>query len=202
MKSGKFIGGVAAGVLSLATTAAFAQAQQPGSNPSSPPGSQDQGTAQPQGQDLNQPKAPDSAQPKAQDLGQGQTGSAAGQTIAGVVTSVDPHSSTLSIVAPMGSETEVRQVGQNLLIEKGVNYLAVNGPVATNTKVTVDGRRASLNDVKEGDVVRASFDSKTQTFSNINAVSTSEVKGNPRQAAKDLSVAPSQEPIAPVPSAP
>jgi len=98
--------------------------------------------------------------------------------IAGIVTSVDKMGHKVSIVTPTGKATEVQQLGQNILIE--------NGPVALDTRILRDGKNATFNDLKEGDVVRAAYDPTTQTFSNIRAVSSSEVKNNPNQASLDL----------------
>ena len=106
--------------------------------------------------------------------------------IAGIVTSVDKMGHKVSIVTPTGKATEVQQLGQNILIESDVNFQALNGPVALDTRILRDGKNATFNDLKEGDVVRAAYDPTTQTFSNIRAVSSSEVKNNPNQASLDL----------------
>jgi len=115
----------------------------------------------------------------------GQAG-AAGYSVAGVVTKVDKMGHKVSIVAPTGKSTELQQLGQNILVESDVSFQALNGPVAKNTKILRDGKQASFNDLKEGDVVRAAYDPSTQTFSNIRAVSQIEVDSNPNQASVDL----------------
>jgi hypothetical protein len=121
---------------------------------------------------------------------QGVTTPAGKVPITGLVTGVNAVSGQLSVVAPTSRAVDISMSGQNILIDRDVNYTAVNGPVARNTTIIVNGKKGSLTDLKEGDIVRAAFDPATQTFSDLRAVTSTEVRSNPGQAATDLKSAP------------
>jgi hypothetical protein len=106
--------------------------------------------------------------------------------VAGVVTSVDPSGHELTLVAPAGGEVDVARVGQSVFLERGVNLLSVQAPVEKSAQVWIDGRKSSLSDLKEGDLVRAAFDANQQQILNVRAVTPQEMRNDLNKARSDL----------------
>jgi ABC-type sulfate transport system substrate-binding protein len=104
--------------------------------------------------------------------------------IAGVVTSV--KGDHLSIMAPSSAESKITQVGNTLTVEKGVNFQTIHGGLGPQARILRDGKKASLTDIKEGDVVHAAYDPNSKSFSDIRAVSSDEFESDQAQAKHDL----------------
>jgi Cu/Ag efflux protein CusF len=109
--------------------------------------------------------------------------------VAGVVTKIDSGKKQLTLVAPTGAEVEVERMGKSLFVEKGVNLVSIQAPIASSAQVFIDGKQSSFSNLKEGDVVRASFDPNQQAFLNVAAVTPKEIDENLPQAKKDLQAA-------------
>lgn len=105
--------------------------------------------------------------------------------VAGVVTSVDNNK--LSILAPSTAESEITKIGNSVIVEKNQSFQAVTGPLAPQAQIMRDGKKANLNDIKEGDVVHAAYDEANKNFSDIRAVSNHEFINDQQQAKTDLS---------------
>jgi hypothetical protein len=102
--------------------------------------------------------------------------------VMGVVTQVDRKGKALTIVTPSGQSTAIDQAGKELFIDQTTKFIAIRAPLEQGAPIMRDGKTASLSAIKEGDVVRTSFDSTGSTFTDVNAVSQ-------LQIAKDSDVA-------------
>jgi hypothetical protein len=104
--------------------------------------------------------------------------------IAGVVTGV--KNDKLSIMAPSSTESKISSVGNTLTVEKGMSFQTVTGSLGNQAQILRDGKKASLSDIKQGDVVHAAYDPATSSFSNIRVVSSQEFENDQQQSKTDL----------------
>jgi hypothetical protein len=107
-------------------------------------------------------------------------------TVAGVVTSVDKNGRELALVVPAGAEVDVARIGKSVLVERGVNLIAVEAPISNSAQIWIDGKQSSLSNLKEGDVVRAAFDPNQQQFLSVSAVTPDEMHNDFNKARTDL----------------
>jgi hypothetical protein len=107
-------------------------------------------------------------------------------TVAGVVTSVDQNGRQLAVVVPAGAEVDVARMGKSVLVERGVNLIALEAPINNSAQIFIDGKQSSISNLKEGDVVRAAFDPNQQQFLSVSAVTPDEMRNDFNKARTDL----------------
>jgi hypothetical protein len=107
-------------------------------------------------------------------------------TVVGVVTSVDQNGRELAVVMPAGAEVDVARMGKSVLVERGVNLIALEAPINNSAQIWIDGKQSSISNLKEGDVVRAAFDPNQQQFLSVSAVTPNEMRNDFNKARTDL----------------
>lgn len=112
---------------------------------------------------------------------QGQT-----QPVTGVVTKLDAGKRMLTVVAPSGTEIDITNLGKTVFVDRGVDLVSVQAPVEKDVQVWRDGKQASFSSLKEGDVVRASFDPAKARFSSVSAVSQNQIDKDASEAQAQL----------------
>lgn len=95
--------------------------------------------------------------------------------VSGVVTEVDKKANTLTVVTPLPS-TSITQIGDAYIVDEQSRLVAIRGQWSEDGKIMRDGKDVKLGDLKEGDVVRTSFDASTDSFGDVDAMSKSELK--------------------------
>jgi Cu/Ag efflux protein CusF len=135
---------------STATTSSPTQTQKPGdSSMSQTPSSSSQTSTTPA------PSSGTGATASASSSGTGATASASSE-LSGVVKKIDKDKHSLKISSTTGGEQELK--------------------VADSATITRDGNQAGLDQIKEGDQVRASFDASGSNVSKIEVTSKQKVK--------------------------
>jgi hypothetical protein len=106
--------------------------------------------------------------------------------VAGVVTGIDKKSNTLTIVVPGSTNVDMTKYGKALMTEQDTNLISLKAPVGQGAPLVRDGKSAKLSDIKEGDVVRTSFDPNAMSFLGVNAVSQKQIDKDISTAQKEL----------------
>jgi Cu/Ag efflux protein CusF len=122
---------------------------------------------------------------KSTDTAQGDTAQS-NIPVAGVVTSIDKKSNTVTIVTPASTNVDMTKWGKSLVTEEETNLISIKAPLSQGAPLLRDGKSAKLGDIKEGDVVRTSFDPNAMSFTGINAVSQRQIDKDINQAQKEL----------------
>lgn len=95
--------------------------------------------------------------------------------VSGVVTEIDKKENTITVVTPLPS-TSITQIGDAYVVDQQSRLVAIRGQWSEQSKIMRDGKSVKLTDLKEGDVVRTSFDASTDSFGDVDAMSKSELK--------------------------
>lgn len=95
--------------------------------------------------------------------------------VRGVVTEIDKKENTLTVVTPLPSAS-ITEIGDAYVVDEGTRLVAIRGQWKKSSQIVRDGKTAKLQDLKEGDVVRTSYDAQTDTFGDLNAMSKKEIK--------------------------
>lgn len=116
--------------------------------------------------------SPDAGQ---QDDSQASADQSAPIELRGVVAEVDKKSNTLTVVTPLPS-ANITQIGDAFVVDESTKLVAIRGQWDKGARITRDGKPVKMNDLKEGDVVRTSYDSTTDSFGDVSAMSKDELK--------------------------
>jgi len=163
------IGLAAAGLVGVTTARAEEQGSSQTQSPSSGSSmSQTPSTQTPSSQTLPSSQTPSSQTPSSQapSSATGATATASNE-LSGVVKKVDKDKRSLKISSPTGGEQDLK--------------------VADSATITRDGSKAGLDQIKEGDQVRASFDASGNQASSIEVNSKQKVKADDKSDAKPQS---------------
>lgn len=171
-----FLAGFAALLVASVAQADDPMKQDPTKQPGSmqgtkQPGTMQQGTMQ---QGTMQKGSPDQA--------------AMGESVqlAGVVSSVDKTAKTMTVVAPLGEREDLTKVGDAFLIDEKYSLVAIGGAYDPKATITRDGKMVKWSDLKEGDIIRTSYDPNTNSFAGGTATSKETVKKEFKKDMKDL----------------
>lgn len=93
----------------------------------------------------------------------------------GVVAEVDKKTNTLTVVTPLPSAS-ITQIGDAFVVDERTKLVAIRGQWEKSARITRDGKPVKINDLKEGDIVRTSYDSTTDSFGDVSAMSKGELK--------------------------
>lgn len=115
---------------------------------------------------------PDAAQ---QNDPQAQMDTSSSIDVRGVVAEVDKKTNTLTVVTPLPSAS-ITQIGDAFVVDESTRLVAIRGQWDKAARITRDGKPVKMNDLKEGDVVRTSYDSTTDSFGDVSAMSKDELK--------------------------
>lgn len=116
----------------------------------------------------------------------GQQGQMGGMMLSGVVTDVDAKSNTITFVAPVESTETVARQGDTLIVDRDRNLIAIRAQVPKGSHIMRDGKQAKLNAIKEGDIVRTSFNEQNLTVQQVNAHSPEEIKKSLKEGHREL----------------
>lgn len=95
--------------------------------------------------------------------------------VRGVVADIDKKSNTLTVVTPLPSAS-ITQIGDAFVVDESTKLVAIRGQWAKSAQITRDGKPVKLKDLKEGDIVRTSYDSSNDSFGDVDAMSKDELK--------------------------
>lgn len=106
--------------------------------------------------------------------------------VTGIVSHVDRDANALIIMAPTSKATEVEQIGRTAYIDRETNLIAIRATVDRSAPLVRDGKSAQIQDIKEGDVVRTTYDPARPRFVGIVAVSQAQIGRDKDKAEKVL----------------
>ena len=115
-----------------------------------------------------------------------QVTSGQGKSLTGVLTNIDGGKRMLTVVAPAGNEVDITNIGKTVFVDRDVNLVSVQAPIAANAQIWRDGQQVKISSLKEGDVVRTSFDPAKATFDGVAAVSSKQIDRDVGQAQTQL----------------
>lgn len=108
-----------------------------------------------------------------------------GIQVAGVVT--DVKGNMITVVTPLESEAEVEQIGEGAyLIDRQTQLVAFSGQIGKNTQVMLDGKTAKASDIKEGDVIRTSWDPQQESFGSLEVTSKKKIGEELKKESKTM----------------
>lgn len=116
----------------------------------------------------------------------GQKGHMAGTMLSGVVTDVDTKANTITFVAPVEAAESMVREGDSIIIDRQRNLIAIRAQVPKDSSIMRDGKQAKLHSIKEGDVVRTSFNEQSLTVQRVDAHSPAEIKKNLKEGHREL----------------
>ena len=130
--------------------------------------------------------SPGFAAPDSPNSGKTQVTGGQEKALTGVLTRIDTGKRMLTVVAPAGTEVDVTNIGKTVFVDHDVNLVSVQAPIAGNAQIWRDGQQVKLSSLKEGDVVRTSFDPAKASFEGVAAVSSKQIDQDVSQAQTQL----------------
>lgn len=97
-----------------------------------------------------------------------------GMSVEGVVSQVKKDKVTLA--TPLGESTEIADLGDAMVLNRELKFVAVEGKVDKTARITRDGKNAKTTELKEGDFVRAAWNAKEKKFTSIDAQSSQQIE--------------------------
>lgn len=106
--------------------------------------------------------------------------------VVGVVTNVDQSKKRMTVVAPIAFTEELAKVGGTVVVDKERSLVAISGAFSKDATIMRDGKVAQMADIKEGDIVRATFNHETESFGPLRVTSKDAIKKQADLLRKDV----------------